>query len=202
MSRWLLAPVKPLAEAKSRLAPVLAADERTALMRRLLQHTLALAHRSDLFSSMLVISRDRSVWQIAESEGALALPEVGDNLNSALEQGAQHACLRGATSLLVLPADLPLLLPADLEALCCLGEQEGSVVIGRAQDGGTNALHLHLPAPIRFCFGVDSFDRHWAAVVTAGLTPLAYDSPTLRFDLDQPEHWLALSSVAESGFHC
>ena len=197
MSRWLLTPVKPLAEAKSRLAPVLAEEERRALTRRLLERTLMLAEESALFARLLVISRDPLVWEIARAAGADALPELGADLNSALQQGACHAWRRGATSLLIVPADLPLLRPEDLLALCALGEMGDGLVIGAGQDGGTNALHLRLPPRLPFCFGEDSFAHHRAAARAAGLMPQIYDSATLRFDLERPEHWLALRATPQ-----
>lgn len=197
MTRWLLAPVKPLAEAKSRLAPVLRADERGDLVRRLLRRTLALAHRSALFACVLVVSRDPEVWQIAREAGACALPEQGCDLNSALWQGSRYAGAAGAGSLLILPADLPLLSAGDLFALCALGEQGDGLVLGPSEDGGTNALHLRLPPGLPFYFGERSFARHQAAARAAGLTAAVYDSPTLRFDLDRPEQWLALASLVQ-----
>jgi 2-phospho-L-lactate guanylyltransferase len=198
MSRWLLTPVKPLAEAKSRLAPVLDAGARAALMQRLLRRTLALAQQSRLFACLLVVSRDPQVWEIARTAGAVALPEAGDELNRALLQGAAYAGAAGAGSLLILPADLPLLGLQDLTALCTLGEQGDGLVLGPAQDGGTNALHLHLPPGLPFCFGENSFARHQAAAAAAGLTPALYDSPTLRFDLDAPAQWLQLAGQSEA----
>jgi 2-phospho-L-lactate guanylyltransferase len=198
MSRWLLAPVKPLAEAKSRLAPVLDPARRSALMQRLLRRTLALAQQSGLFACLLVVSRDPQVWELARSAGAIALPETGDELNRALLQGATYAAAAGASSLLILPADLPLLRPEDLTALCKLGERGDGFVLGPAQDGGTNALHLRLPPTLPFCFGEQSFARHQAAAAAAGLTPEVYDSPTLRFDLDAPAQWLELAGRCEA----
>lgn len=190
MSRWLLAPVKPLLEAKSRLSPLLSAGERSGVTRRLLERTLLLAHQSALFARLLVVSRDPQVWELAQAAGASILLEAGDTLNGALVQGARYAWGQGARSLLILPADLPLLTGHDLAALCALGETGDGLVIGPAQDGGTNALHLRLPAALPFCFGEDSFARHLAAADAAGLVPQVYDAATVRFDLDQPQHWL------------
>ena len=70
MNRWLLAPVKPFAEAKSRLASVLTPAERALLMRSLLERTLALARESKLFARLLVVSRDPLVWEVARRAGA------------------------------------------------------------------------------------------------------------------------------------
>ena len=190
MNRWLLVPVKPLVEAKSRLAPVLTAEERSDLTRRLLQRTLLLAQSSGLFACLLVVTHDPQVGDIARAAGACLLAEAGDDLNSALLQGSDYAWQQGADSILILPSDLPLLSRQDLATLCVLGELGDGMVIGTAQDGGTNALHLRLPPLMRFSFGEGSFVQHCAAAHAAGLSPQVYDSATLRFDLDQPEHWL------------
>jgi 2-phospho-L-lactate guanylyltransferase len=197
MSPWLLVPVKPLVEAKSRLSPLLTAEERSELARRLLGRTLLLAQQSALFARLLVVSRDPQVWALAQAAGADSLPEAGDTLNEALLQGASHACRQGADSVLILPADLPLLTGCDLVSLCALGERGDGLVLSPAQDGGTNALHLRLPAVLPFRFGEDSFAQHVAAAHAAGLTPHVYDSATVRFDLDQPQHWLAWAALPE-----
>ncbi len=196
MIRWLLAPVKPFTEAKSRLASVLTPAERAFLMRSLLERTLALALESDLFARLLVVSRDPLVWEVARRWGADTLPEQGEDLNSALTQGRQFAAAAGVERLVILPADLPWLTLLDLQSVCALGEQGDGMVVGPAQDGGTNVLHLRLPSALPFCFGEMSFRCHMEAARTAGLTPAVYSSPTLQFDLDTPADWAALVSGA------
>jgi 2-phospho-L-lactate/phosphoenolpyruvate guanylyltransferase len=194
MTRWLLAPVKPFSEAKSRLASVLTPAERALLMHSLLERTLAVAQESSLFDSLLVVSRDPRVWEAARRAGAYVLPEQGEDLNSALAQGRHFAAAAGVEQLLILPADLPWLSAADLKGVCALGEQEDGIVLGPAGDGGTNVLHLRLPSDLPFCFGENSFACHMAAARAAGLVPLVYTSPTLRFDLDTPADWATLVS--------
>jgi 2-phospho-L-lactate/phosphoenolpyruvate guanylyltransferase len=75
MNLWLLIPVKPFVEGKSRLSPVLDADERAALSRQLLENVLTLAQASDLFAGVLVVSRDEGVLTAAERMGAVSLRE-------------------------------------------------------------------------------------------------------------------------------
>ena len=81
-------------------------------------------------------------------------------MNSALDQGRRFAAAAGVDQLLILPADLPWLTISDLQAVCALGEQGDGIVLGPAQDGGTNVLHLRLPSDLPFCFGVKSFQCH------------------------------------------
>ena len=197
MNRWLLAPVKPFAEAKSRLASVLTPAERGLLMRSLLERTLALAQESNLFARLLVVSRDPLVWEVAHRGGADTLPEQGEDLNSALAQGRLFATAAGVDRLLILPADLPWLTISDLQGVCALGDQGDGIVLGPAQDGGTNVLHLRLPSELPFCFGEGSFQRHMDAARAVGLTPAVYTSPTLQFDLDTPADWATLVSVVQ-----
>lgn len=186
MSLWLLVPVKPFSEAKSRLASALAPAERTALMRGMLERTLRLAEESHLFAQRLVVSRDDLVWQTARRAGALALPEEGVGLNQALVQGCAWARLGGAKAVLIVPADLPLLSTEDLQGLWLCSEQGADVVLARSQDGGTNAMLLTLPPPMPFAFGPDSLARHKQLAQDAGLRVVVYESTSLAFDVDWP----------------
>ena len=58
MNLWLVVPVKPFDESKSRLAAILARQERAALTRSLLTRTLHVAQASGHFARLLVVSRD------------------------------------------------------------------------------------------------------------------------------------------------
>ena len=60
MSRWLLTPVKPLVEAKSRLSPLLTAEERGDLTRCLLERTLLLAQQSARFTAFWLFRATRT----------------------------------------------------------------------------------------------------------------------------------------------
>ncbi|HMN31130.1 MAG TPA: hypothetical protein PKE45_23455, partial [Caldilineaceae bacterium] len=70
MKLWLIVPVKPLQQSKSRLATVLRPRERAALMRHLLQHVLERAQAASLFMEIVVVSRDPEVWALAHLAGA------------------------------------------------------------------------------------------------------------------------------------
>lgn len=115
---WAIIPVKPLRESKSRLAAVLSPDERADLTGFLLQRTLKILLQTPLIDRIMVVSRDPEALKLARQGGAVTLAE-GDRpgLNVALLRAAYVAAAQRATSLLILPSDLPLLTVADVEMM-------------------------------------------------------------------------------------
>ena len=191
---WLIVPVKPLGEAKSRLHTALDAVQRAHLSRVLLEKTLATVRMVHFLAGVIVVSRDRDVLDRTREIGMVPLAETERSLNQALEQARDEAIRRGAGAVLVLPSDLPLLTADDLQTLYVAGRTRSNVVIAPSRDGGTNALLLQPPACIKFCFGIGSFSAHRAAAARAGLHCSVIRSPTLAFDVDSP-HDLALLSA-------
>jgi 2-phospho-L-lactate guanylyltransferase len=191
MNLWLIVPVKPLQQSKSRLATVLTPPERAALMRHLLQHVLQRAQAASLFAEILVVSRDAEVWALAHLSGASVLHEQGQELNWALDQARGRAIDQGADAILVLPADLPMVTVEDLHRLAALAGQ-ADVAIAPSQGGGTNALLLHPPDAIPFAFGPDSFRQHCALAQASAHRLQVYRSESLAFDVDLPEDWVAI----------
>src|SRR5688572_31414579 len=83
---WLIVPVKPFGEGKSRLASVLSPDLRAELSQRWLTHLLHIAVSWGHFTGIGVISRDPTVLTLAGALGARPIMEAGDGLNEALTQ--------------------------------------------------------------------------------------------------------------------
>lgn len=187
---WLIIPVKPFGEGKSRLASVLSSDLRAQLSERWLTHVLTIATEWGRLAGIAVISRDPAVLARASALGALPIDETGDELNEALTQASSMAAAMGAEGVLSLPSDLPLLAASDLEELYDLALAGASVTIAPSNDGGTNALLLRPPHAIPFAFGEASFDRHIALATVAGLPHRVYYSATLALDIDHPEDLL------------
>ena len=183
---WLIVPVKPFAEGKSRLGDELPSIERAALSRRLLEHVLATAATDDFFAVRLIVSRDACLKSLAARYGARLLAEHGNTLNLALEQARRLALQEAASAILILPSDLPRLQSSDLTALLTAGAGAPAAVISPSRDGGTNALLLRPPYLLPFAFGPDSFTRHCELANQAGVPPTIIQTPTLAFDLDTP----------------
>ncbi len=184
MSVYAVVPVKALREAKSRLRSVLDPEVRADLALRMMGRVLS-ALREAGVENVCVVSPDEAVLDLASRSGATPLMQEDSGLNPALEQGRRWAMKGGASDLLVLPADLPLLEPDDVRALLDEAEDRQPVSISPDGEGsGTNALLLRPPDALPFLFGLDSFTRHMQEATERDLGVRIVKRSGLAFDLD------------------
>ncbi len=202
MTLHIVVPVKRLAEAKSRLAPVLADEERLALAWSLLRHVLTVVQEAQerLGARGAVISSDPGALAAARDLGLATIVEVAiaeqlagspeASLNAALQQAARWASRQNASALLILPADLPLVTLADVKALWQASQQlyaaRALVIAPDGHETGTNALLVRPPAALSFEFGPDSFRLHCRQAQRLGLAYHIQRSPRLGLDVDLP----------------
>ncbi|MGH2606097.1 MAG: 2-phospho-L-lactate guanylyltransferase [Anaerolineales bacterium] len=189
MSLWAIVPVKPLRRAKSRLAGVLTAEERNALSRRLLAHTLSVLGRVPQIGRVLVVSRDPKALAVARKMGAKSMTEPAPGeLNRALRRASRMATAQGATGVLVVPADLPMLDPTALEGLLARAEPPPVVIVAPDRRGrGTNTLFVSPPGLIEYEFGPHSFRKHTQRARAAGARLEVCEVASLGLDVDTPE---------------
>jgi 2-phospho-L-lactate/phosphoenolpyruvate guanylyltransferase len=196
MSVWLVVPVKSLREGKSRLAPALSAKERSALIERLLTGTLEQAARFPGMERTLVVSPCAEVRALAAARGAHVLEErQPGGLNCALRQAQLALGEAGATLMLAVSADLPLLRSDDL---ICLAGQATAGTVALAPDRsrqGTNGLCLDASAAFDFSFGPNSFERHLECVRRMRMEAAIVHRSGLAFDVDLPEHLAELKTL-------
>jgi len=132
-----------------------------------------------------VVSPDRMVLKEAKRRGATPLLQESRGLNPALEEGRCRALEIGASTLLVLPADLPLLDAGDVRAVLeVVGEGPSVIISPDGTRSGTNALLLQPPDLLPFAFGPDSFEAHLGAARRRDLRVRVCERPHLAFDLD------------------
>ncbi len=180
-------PLKNLARAKGRLAPVLSAAERRGLV---------LAMLGDVLAALLGARGLGGIYVVADEappapEGVAWIAEPANRgYDAAVATALADPRVAGAAAMLVLPGDLPLATPADIDALLDEAPRPGARV-ALARDGdGTNALLLSPPdlAPTRF--GPGSGARHRALALAAGAPAETVSPPGLAFDIDTPRDLL------------
>lgn len=201
MSLWAIVPVKPLRRGKSRLAPVLSEDERTLLNYTMLGHTLQVIKNVREIHQVLVISRDPGALALARDLQARTVQEDGnsDSLNEALQRATVVAQLSGAQSVLILPADLPLLDEESLRTFLQLGHTAPVVAIAPDRHHeGTNGLLSNPAGLLTYQFGLHSFEKHKQQAEAFGVRVAVCDLPRLGLDLDVPEDLLLLQDMEGS----
>jgi 2-phospho-L-lactate guanylyltransferase len=180
-------PVKDLWGTKSRLEPILDPGARAGLTLYMMGRVVSAISGAGV-ENVCVVSPDRIVLGEARGRGATPLLQESRGLNPALEEGRRWAMERGGSSLLVLPADLPLIEAEDVSAVLASGGETPSITI--SPDGtrsGTNALLLHPPGVLSFVFGPGSYEAHLRAARERGLEIRVCERPHLAFDLDTAE---------------
>ena len=185
---WALLPLKDLAKAKGRLAPML-----DPVGRR----TLLLAMAEDVLAALSAVRGiDRILLVSNEPEAGNLLPHphleifysaAEEGLNRELEQAAALAARRGADRVLILHADLPYVTARALErflAACT----PGSLCAAACKLGtGTNALLAPLPLPIPLVFGANSLRKFGDLAEARGYELNVIHDPNLAMDIDSPD---------------
>lgn len=195
MILWAIVPVKPLRRGKSRLADVLSGEQRAALNKKLLIHTLDIITQVPSLEQVLVVSRDPEALALARFHGARTVLEDGTpHLNLAITRATVVAQMYNAMGVLVLPADLPQITPDDVNVMVEAAGVAPSVVIAPDHRRmGTNALLVKPPGLLTYEFGENSFNLHVAQSRKHGVEPKIVDLPSLAHDVDLPEDLIFLN---------
>lgn len=172
--------------AKTRLSPVLANDAREKLALLLFENTLQFFKRTHAGGPISVVTASQETAAIGRKYGASIIEEAGHgDINAAADRASVWANDIGATSLLVVHADIATLVDEEVDRLLA-ARHRCSVAIGVSADGGTNALLLTPPDAIPFCYGQSSANAHEAAALRSGRSCEKLQLAHLSKDIDTP----------------
>lgn len=183
--------MKDAADAKTRLRPAMGDDAREKIALLLFENTLAFFARAHARAKLGVVTPSERIAGIAGAAGFEWVQEHGGaGINGAADIAAGWA--HGASSLLIVHADIPTLVDAEISALL---EQSmlNAVVIAESIDGGTNALLVTPPDAIAFRFGRGSAAAHEAEARNTGVSSVRMMLRFLSRDLDTPDDFADLS---------
>ncbi|MGW1174462.1 2-phospho-L-lactate guanylyltransferase [Kitasatospora sp. NPDC002543] len=164
MAGWsLVLPLKPLALAKSRLAPY-AGPHRAEMALSFALDTVTAALATRGVDRVLVVTPDASAGSRLAALGALVVAdEPGGGLNRALAHGAEAALTMAPRSpLAALSADLPALRPAELARVLGAVPPDGRAFLPDSPGLGTTLLACAPGRPLSPAFGDGSRARHAA----------------------------------------
>lgn len=184
----VLLPLKDLVQAKTRLAGLLRPSERRALAQAMAEDVLEVLAGRPSIERIVILSDDPGAGLLAAKYRAECWSERGlgcAGLNAVLQCASKRLVNEGASRVIALHADLPLLCAADIAAVEAALDAGFSPVIGPDRHAtGTNLLAFNAPDVPVFSFGEDSFQRHLAAAQDAHARPRRVDCPGIAQDVD------------------
>ncbi len=196
---FALLPVKSLHNAKQRLDGFLSAEQRERLARILYRQTLGALCQAEGIDRVIVVTNDSGVAEHARSSGTLVFEE---NEQVSHSVSADAACLRaiklGATTVLLVPIDVPLVTPADFSRLAAAA-RPGVVLVPSADGTGTNAMARTPPDVIESRFGPGSCRAHLDQARVKNVPADILRLPGLMFDIDTPEDVAELLATSHPG---
>jgi len=195
--RCILIPIKDLTQAKQRLSPLLSQEERTQLAWTMFETVAKAAEEVPNVDAIVVVTSYQPAMEFARKRGFDVITEQEQVSESASVDYASRALQAdGATAILRLPADLPLVTTEDIEDIFAHEKSSPSCVIVPSRDGtGTNALIRRPPTIFKSYFGPGSFEKHRSAAKRAGAKLVVLDLPRVALDIDAPEDIEELKSV-------
>ncbi|HSZ62547.1 MAG TPA: 2-phospho-L-lactate guanylyltransferase [Terriglobales bacterium] len=191
----ILVPIKNLADAKQRLSSILTHEERFALAQAMCEDVLQTLADWKGRPSVAAVTNDPFARDLAALFHFDVIADDNSGETAAIEMATRVCKEQGATSTLVVPADIPLIDAAELQKIVDCAPAAGTVLVPDAAGRGTNAV-WRSPAdlfPLRF--GNDSFWPHRGAAEATGLACVVIELPGIARDVDRPEDLAELATA-------
>ena len=200
MKPWAILPVKEMAGAKQRLAPLLSPEERIALMQVMLRDVLAALSVTQGLAGIAVATLDPWAEALARQYGAQIITEgAREGHTGAVTAAAAVLQAGGIAAILTMPGDIPAVKTPEVEALIAAGSAAPAFIIAPAHDEqGSNAILMSPPDAVKLRFGEDSYFPHLTAAHAAGVTPQILRLPGIAMDIDHPEDIARFATIPEA----
>jgi 2-phospho-L-lactate guanylyltransferase len=193
---FALLPVKSPRQAKARLRGFLRPEDRQALALLMYEQTIATLCQSAGIDRVAVVTCDEDVARRARQYGAAVFEESEQKSHStSADAAAWKAIEQGASSILLVPIDVPLATASDFSRLAAAA-CPGVLVVPSSDGTGTNALVRTPPDVIESCFGPGSCRAHLEKARARRVPAEILHIPGLMFDIDTPEDVVELMQRA------
>jgi 2-phospho-L-lactate guanylyltransferase len=197
---WAVVPIKELAQAKQRLAPLLTPQQRSALAEAMARDVLGMVARVGGLAGILVVTADDVVATLARRLGARIVTEdARAGYTPSVATGVRVLMRERCHAMLTLPADVPAASAAEVEAVLAAHAPAPAFTIVPAHDEqGSNAIACSPPDAVALRFLGNSFTAHLDAARDKGIVPAVVRQPGLARDIDHPTDIAAFLRLPQS----
>ena len=195
----MVVPIKAFTSAKSRLSDKLDPDQRACLAQSAADRVLRAVADCPLVELRLaVVDTDLAArMALHRNFEVLQRPDLLGQ-SAAVGAGFSAAIKRGATNILTVSADIPLVRPKDIDEI--LRPRPPVLVMVSDREGlGTNAMRLDPAIDLHFHFGPDSLAMHKREAAALRLPVKVIDNRRVRLDIDTPDDIDALEVFGPDG---
>ena len=185
-----LLPIKRLALAKQRLAPLLTEAERGQLSLAMATDVLNALAQSATVSKIVVCASDARVSKLAQDFGADYIEESAlgcGGLNAVVSKLSQQFALSGVAKMAVLPCDIPGVNCTVINRIAANLEQNDVVVCPDHHHIGTNILAWQLRHSFQSQYGPSSLQLHQQQAHEKMYSLALSESQGAALDLDTPD---------------
>lgn len=201
MTTSAVIPIKQLEDAKQRLSGLLNSDERMRLFQAMVEDVLTAVEACTYIDSIVVVTDDLAVAELARSFGAEIRPEPDTpGLIEAVTETGKQLAAEGVGCMLFLPGDVPLVTPEELEVVLegfGMSDQPEFMIVPASDLGGSNCVACSPPDCMSFGFGVDSFRKHIGLARERNIDPQVAKLPGIGLDIDTPSDISELMAEVE-----
>ncbi|HXG65277.1 MAG TPA: 2-phospho-L-lactate guanylyltransferase [Blastocatellia bacterium] len=184
----VLIPIKGPANAKTRLAGLLTAEERRRLAWAMFADVSRAIADTMKPDRVVIVTNYGPAAQHAHRLGWDTLLEESQTSESAsVDRALRLLGERGFDVVMRLPADVPLVRAADVDALLTVKLAAPATLLVPSRDGtGTNAIIRTPPALFPSRFGPNSLALHKEEAARVGVECVIAPNPRLALDIDEP----------------
>ncbi|MHA1267377.1 MAG: 2-phospho-L-lactate guanylyltransferase [Candidatus Helarchaeota archaeon] len=193
-------PIKSLRTGKKRLQSVLTPSERQTLILTLLQDVLNAATCSKFSNTTLIVTSDleliKQIKKLAYPNLAFLQEKSAQGTYQAVQYALKWCSKHPITSILIIPADIPLIQANEIDDLIALGRSQNSIVlIPSVRKDGTNAFFQPFPSNVKVWYGPESFKKNLEYLSKNKLPHIILNKSSFALDIDLKEDLLHLLKV-------
>lgn len=175
-------PLKQVLYGKRRLSGVLSSSHRVQLIRTMAEHVIRVLSGIREIAGVSVLTGNEAL-ALGDCE---KIDDEGASLNDAVVHAGRFVESRGASSMLVVSADLPFLCHEDIRCMIAAGRDCGAVLATDSRGTGTNAILISPPSLFQPSFGDHSLAAHLATAEHMRVRACVLKRDGLARDIDEP----------------